>query len=110
MASNISKKNSNSDHGGDIDWRVSSFCFVSKALAELSFSCLTSLKCYLRSTMGVEHMNGLAVLRIHHAKSVTVHAVLLKFDSSGHRHIALAFFRVINRDMIVSESLTKWHD
>lgn len=66
---------------------------VSTASAERSFSCLKRLKSYLRSTMGAERLNGLALLHSHHGTTVDVEAVLKKFDSSGHRRIALAFSR-----------------
>jgi hypothetical protein len=67
---------------------------VSTASAERSFSSIKRLKSYLRSTVGADRLNGLALLHIHHDKSVDVEAVLQKFDSSGHRRIALAFPRV----------------
>ena len=43
--------------------------------------------------MGAERLNGLALLHSHHGTAVDVEAVLKKFDSSGHRRIALAFSR-----------------
>jgi hypothetical protein len=76
---------------------------VSTASAERSFSCLKRLKSYLRSTMGAERLNGLAMMHIHHEISVDVDAVLQKFDSSGHRRIALAFPRAIQSS---SDSVT----
>ena len=66
---------------------------VSVASAERSFSTFKRLKTYLRSTMGSESLNGLALMHIHSriAKDVDVKQVLREFDSSGHRRIVLAF-------------------
>ena len=66
---------------------------VSVAAVERSLSTLKRLKTYLCSTMGSDHLNGLALMHIHSriANDIDVEQVLREFDTSGHRRIVLAF-------------------
>lgn len=60
--------------------------------------------------MGAERLNGLTLLHIDHDKSVDAEALLQKFDSIGHRHIALAFPPDHQRQLLLVTKSFKWHD
>ena len=64
---------------------------VTTASSERSFSVLKRLKTYLRNTMGIERLNGLALLHIHREEPVDVDQVVKEFDATGHRRIATIF-------------------
>jgi len=53
--------------------------------AERSFSSLRRQKNYLRSTMGQEHLNGLAVLNIHKNIPINIDEVINIFPRSSRR-------------------------
>ena len=52
---------------------------VTNAEAERSFSTLKRLKTYLRSTIGQERLNGLALLAVHNGVNVCPNDVIEKF-------------------------------
>lgn len=55
---------------------------VTTASPERSFSTLRRLKNYMRSTMGQERLNGLAVLNIHKEIPVNISEVINIFSTS----------------------------
>jgi len=58
---------------------------VTTSSAERSFSTLRFLKSYLRSTMGDDRLNGLAMLYIHRDIPITVEEVLDRFAKKSRR-------------------------
>lgn len=58
---------------------------VSNAEAERSFSALKRLKTYLRSTVGQERLNGLALLGVHNYIPIPVERVISKFCEKNRR-------------------------
>ena len=58
---------------------------VTSATSERSFSTLRRLKTYLRKTMGEERLTGLALLAIHHARSIDKQDVLNEYATSANR-------------------------
>ena len=70
---------------------------VSTSTAERSFSTLKRLKTYLRSTMGSDRLTGLALMHINRHLEIKSLRALKKFDSSGHRKIAMAFEKRLRR-------------
>ena len=58
---------------------------VTTSPAERSFSTLRFLKSYLRSTMGDDRLNGLAMLYIHRDIPITVEEVLDRFAKKSRR-------------------------
>ena len=67
---------------------------VGSCSCERSFSALRRLKTWNRSTMTENRLCGLAMLHIHRSDNVgNIEGieVLKRWDSSGHRKIALAF-------------------
>jgi len=67
---------------------------VESCSCERSFSALRRLKAWNRSTMTESRLCGLAMLHIHRNDDVghiECVAVLKRWDSSGHRNVALAF-------------------
>ncbi len=64
---------------------------VTSAEAERSFSSLKRLKTRLRSTMGEERLNGLAMMTIHRDVDVDIKKVIQKFAVAHPRKMRLAF-------------------
>ncbi|CAH1724767.1 unnamed protein product [Aphis gossypii] len=58
---------------------------VTTASAERSFSTLRRLKNYLRSTMGQDRLNGLAVLNVHNKMPINIDEVINIFSRSSRR-------------------------
>ena len=61
---------------------------VTNAEAERSFSVLKLVKTHLRSSMGQERLNGLALLAVHSTTNVSLQNVIDKF-SQKNRHLLL---------------------
>lgn len=60
---------------------------VSAATAERTFSTFRRLKTWLRATMGVERLTGLALFHIHRDIKVDVEAVITRFAKSSRKLI-----------------------
>ena len=64
---------------------------VTRSEAERSFSCIKRLKTRLRSTMGEERLNGLAMMLIHRDVDVSVTQVVRAFAAAHPRKMRLTF-------------------
>jgi len=64
---------------------------VTSSEAERSFSCIKRLKTRLRSTMGEERLNGLAIMLIHRDVDVSVTQVVRAFAAAHSRKMRLSF-------------------
>lgn len=60
---------------------------VSVASGERSFSALNRLKTWLRSTMGQERLNGLAMMHIHRDSIINVEKIIDKFATAKNRKL-----------------------
>ncbi|VDI27878.1 Hypothetical predicted protein [Mytilus galloprovincialis] len=65
---------------------------VTSVCCERSFSGLSRLKTWERSTMSEERLCGLAMLHTHRDKDVSREDILLRFDRTGHRRIGKLTF------------------
>ena len=69
---------------------------VTTCECERSFSALKRLKTYIRSSMGEERLNGLALLHIHYSTNIDIEEVFNMFARKHPRRLTLMCTIFIN--------------
>ena len=65
------------------------FCIIPAPMSkpERSFSTLRCLKCWLRSSMSEDRLNGLALLNVHKEIEINIADIINKFAGTGNRRL-----------------------